>query len=119
MPYHLNPNGVCHGGMLASFCDVYLAMAGIYAADIAHVMAPTVGLALDFLGPTPADAWVEGRAELLRAGRSVVVVQGLLSVDGRPVVRANGSFAIPSTPLPPEVEARRVKMRRLLRGEGA
>ena len=95
LPHHLNPNGVCHGGMIATFCDVYLAISAIHQGGVAARMMPTVSLSMDFLVPVPAGAWVEGRAELLRQGRRLVFAQGLLSVEGRTVVRANGVFSAP------------------------
>jgi acyl-coenzyme A thioesterase PaaI-like protein len=113
MEHHLNPNRTCHGGMLATFCDVYLAMSAGYAGDHPHMVLPTVSLSLDFLEPTPFGAWVEGRAELLRSGRRMVFIQGLLRVDARVVVRANGTFTIPAGE-GADASARRNGLRQLL-----
>ena len=93
---HVNPNGVCHGGMLATFCDVMMATACAYVGGDATPVLPTVSLSLDYLEPTPGGAWMELRTELLRRGRSMAFAQGLLTVDGRPTVRANGVFSIPA-----------------------
>ncbi len=93
---HLNPNGVCHGGMLATFCDVLMSTACAYLGQDRTPVLPTVSLSLDYLEPTPAGAWVELRTELLRRGRSMAFAQALLTVDGRPTVRANGVFSVPA-----------------------
>jgi uncharacterized protein (TIGR00369 family) len=96
MSHHANPNGVCHGGMLATFCDVHMSVAAVYQHGLAPRLLPTVSLALDFLQPIPLGAWVEGRAQLLRAGRRLAFIQDLLTVDGVPAVRASGAFSVPS-----------------------
>ena len=96
---HLNPNGVCHGGLLATFCDAMMSTACAYVGGDATPVLPTVSLSLDYLEPTPAGAWVEIRTELLRRGRRLAFAQALLTVDGRPTLRANGVFSTP-TPKP-------------------
>jgi uncharacterized protein (TIGR00369 family) len=97
---HLNPIGLCHGGMLATFCDVLMPMSVAYNESMDTGLLPTVSLSLDYLAPTPGGAWVEGRAELLRRGRRIVFAQLLLLADGQPTVRANGVFSVPSNPGP-------------------
>jgi uncharacterized protein (TIGR00369 family) len=93
---HLNPLGMCHGGLLATFCDVLMPVAIAYQEEMETGMLPTVSLSLDYLAPTPAGAWVEGRPELLRRGRRLVFIQLVLFADGRATVRANGVFSVPS-----------------------
>lgn len=93
LPHHTNPNGVCHGGMIATYCDVHLGVAAVYQHPIAPRLLPTVNLSLDFLAPIPLGAWVECRAQTLRAGKRLVFIQGLLTVDEVPVVRASGTFS--------------------------
>ncbi|MGC1302952.1 MAG: PaaI family thioesterase [Caulobacteraceae bacterium] len=97
MSHQTNPNGVCHGGMLATFCDVHMSIAAVYQHSLAPRLLPTVSLSLDFLQPIPLGAWVEGRAQLLRAGRRLAFIQDLLTVDGVPAVRASGTFSVPSS----------------------
>ena len=111
MPHMANPNGVCHGGMLATFCDVHMSVATVYLhAELAPRLLPTVSLSLDYLQPIPLGAWVEGRAQLLRAGRRLAFIQDLLTVDGVPAVRASGTFSVPSADTGGD------EMRRRLRG---
>ncbi len=93
---HLNPRGICHGGMLATFCDVMMPTSAAYQSNGDTGLLPTVSLSLDYLEPTPAGAWVEIRTDLLRAGKRLVFAQALLSVEGRTSVRANGVFSVPS-----------------------
>jgi uncharacterized protein (TIGR00369 family) len=100
LPKHLNPIGLCHGGMLATFCDVIMPMSAAYQEEMDTGLLPTVSLSLDYLAPTPGGAWVEARTELLRRGKRLVFAQVMLTADGRLTVRANGVFSVPSSPGP-------------------
>ena len=94
MAHHCNPIGVCHGGMLATFCDVHMGLATVYQDEIGPRFVPTINLSLDYLAPAPLGAWVEARATLLRAGKRLAFVQDLLTIDGAPVVRVSGVFSL-------------------------
>ena len=94
-PRHCNPMGILHGGMMATFCDMLLPISAHYlSADLARRMLPTIQLQVDYLGPSPLGAWVQGDAQLLRTTRSLVFLQGLVSADGATVARASGIFKI-------------------------
>ncbi|HYN62872.1 MAG TPA: PaaI family thioesterase [Rubrivivax sp.] len=94
-PRHCNPMGICHGGMMATFCDMLLPISAHYlSGDLAKRFLPTISLQVDFLGPTPLGSWVQGEAQLLRATRSMVFMQGLVTADGTHVARVSGIFKI-------------------------
>jgi uncharacterized protein (TIGR00369 family) len=94
-PRHCNPMGVCHGGMLASFCDMLLpVLAHFHSAEIERRFLPTVSLQLDFIAPVPLGAWVEGECELLKVTRAMVFAQGLVRADGALAARCSGVFKI-------------------------
>lgn len=94
-PRHTNPAGICHGGMMASFCDMLLPICAHHqSAEVARRFLPTISLQVDYLAPTPLGAWVQGEAQVLRATRSVVFIQGLVTADDTPVARASGVFKI-------------------------
>lgn len=95
---HANPGGIVHGGALMTFADVFMAVASAVQGRMAASFLPTINLSADFLAPTQLGAWVEGRTELLRAGRSFVFAQGLTTADGAPVMRSSGIFKIPPGP---------------------
>ena len=98
---HCNPMGICHGGMMATFCDMLLPLS-IHrkAPEIGMRFLPTISLQLDYLAPSPLGAWVQGEADVLRVTRSMVFSQGLVRADGELVVRLSGIFKIgkPFTP---------------------
>lgn len=91
---HTNPLGICHGGMMATFADMLLPMAVLHAWEGPRHFLPTIGLQIDYLGPSRLGAWVEGRAELLRRTRNMVFAQGLVTADGEPALRVSGTFKI-------------------------
>lgn len=92
---HCNPMGMCHGGMLASFCDMLLPVtAHRVSAEVGRRFLPTVSLQLDYLAPIPLGAWVEGEAQVLKVTRTMVFMQGLVRADGAPVARCSGVFKI-------------------------
>ena len=94
-PRHTNPFGNCHGGMLASFCDMLLPIS-IHrkSPEVGQRFLPTINLQIDYLAPTPLGAWVQGEAQVLRVTRSMVFAQGLVTADGVNAVRVSGIFKI-------------------------
>ena len=92
---HTNPFGNCHGGMLASFCDMLLPIS-IHrkSPEVGHRFLPTINLQIDYLTPTPLGAWVQGEAQVLRVTRTMVFAQGLVLADGVNAVRVSGIFKI-------------------------
>lgn len=92
---HCNPMGVCHGGMLATFCDMLLAVTSHAMEPTAkNRFLPTISLQMDYLASAPQGAWVQGQAQVLRATRSMLFLQGLVTADHSPIVRASGIFKI-------------------------
>lgn len=92
---HCNPMGICHGGMMATFCDMLLPISAHYLSpDLARRFLPTINLQVDYLAASKLGAWVQGEAELLRATRSMVFMQGVVRADGEPVARVSGIFKI-------------------------
>ena len=92
---HTNTMGICHGGMMATFCDMLLPITAFRRSEALHGrFLPTVSLDIDYLAPAPLGAWVQGEAQVLRTTRSMVFAQGLVSADGEPVARVSGVFKI-------------------------
>ena len=92
---HCNPMGICHGGMIATFCDMFLPISAHHLSDdLQQRFLPTINLQIDYLAPSPKGAWVQGAGQLLRSTRSLVFMQGVVTADGQPVARASGIFKI-------------------------
>jgi uncharacterized protein (TIGR00369 family) len=99
---HTNPLGICHGGMMASFCDMLLPISVHHkSAEIGHRFLPTINLQIDYLAPAHLGEWVVGEAQVLRTTRTLVFVQGLVHADGTPVARVSGIFKVGAIFTPP------------------
>ena len=92
---HCNPMQICHGGMMATFCDMLLPL-GAHAQSeaVRGRFLPTVSLQLDYLAPAPLGAWLQGEAQVLRTTRTMVFAQGLVTADGVPTARVSGILKI-------------------------
>ena len=92
---HCNLMGICHGGMMATFCDMLLPIsAHVLSEALGKRFLPTINLQIDYLAASPLGAWVQGEAQLLRSTRSLVFMQGLVEADGHPAARVSGIFKI-------------------------
>jgi uncharacterized protein (TIGR00369 family) len=92
---HANIARACHGGMLATFADMQLAVVTHYQwPDIAGHSFPTISMTMDYVAPAPLGAWVEGTAEVIRATKSLVFLQGTATVEGATVLRFSGVYKI-------------------------
>lgn len=92
---HANPMNNCHGGMLATFCDMLLPLSiHRLSKEVGHRFLPTINLQIDYLAPCPVGSWVQGEVQVLRVTRSLVFAQALVCADGTPAVRASGIFKI-------------------------
>ncbi|MGD9833114.1 MAG: PaaI family thioesterase [Piscinibacter sp.] len=99
---HCNTMRICHGGMMATFCDMLLPITAIRSVEtLGERFLPTVSLDIDYLAPAPLGSWVQGQAQVLRSTRSLVFAQGLVTADGEPVARVSGVFKIGAAFAPP------------------
>ena len=78
---HCNAAGACHGGMIATICDVLLTVGGNVQSGQSRFL-PTISITCDYLAPAPAGAWLEGRLEVLRVTRGLMFAAGIVSGSG-------------------------------------
>jgi len=88
----LNSAGVVHGGALATFADYSLFT--IAADRLLGTSAVTVSLNAEFVGSARAGDLLTARGEVLRAGRSLVFVRGVIYAAGGPVLSFAGVLKI-------------------------
>ena len=94
-PEHCNPGGRCHGGVLATFCDMQLAFAILFDTPaLATTILPTVNLSLDYLAAVLPGAWVEGIGGTVSVTRNLAVAQCVVTADGVPAVRTSGIYKV-------------------------
>lgn len=86
---HCNPGGTCHGGMLMTLADMLLILGTNVQSHVQRYMT-TVSVTNDFLAPAPMGSWLEGRVQVLRTTRSLIFVQGTMSLGDSPVLRTSG-----------------------------
>ena len=92
---HCNPGGRCHGGVLATFCDMHLAFSILFETpDIATTILPTVNLTLDYLAGAMPGAWVQAVGGTVSVTRNLAVAQCVATADRVPVVRASGTYKV-------------------------
>jgi uncharacterized protein (TIGR00369 family) len=92
---HCNPMGVCHGGMIATFADMVCAISAHATSEAAkNRFLPTISLQLDYMASARLGSWVQGSASVLRATRTMLFLQGLVTADGEPAARISGIFKI-------------------------
>ena len=92
---HTNPMGICHGGMLATFADMLCPIsAHVHCEAAKGRFLPTISLQIDYMASAKLGSWVQGEAQVLRATRTMVFMQGLISADAVTVARISAIFKI-------------------------
>ena len=87
---HMNGGGVMHGGCLMTFAD--FALFAIANKEMDGGYGLTVAFTSEFLDGPKVGEWVEARGEVLRAGRSLVFVRGIVTSDGRACLNVSGTL---------------------------
>ncbi|HEY3697539.1 PaaI family thioesterase [Phenylobacterium sp.] len=83
-PRHMNASGGLHGGCVMTFADFCLF---VIAYDILQgSTAVTASFTGDFLGGVGVGALVECSGEVVKAGRSMVFVRGMITSADEPVM---------------------------------
>lgn len=85
---HCNGHDTVHGGILMSFADYSLCMAGIEGEEGVSVL--TVSCNNEFISPAVEGDLILGRCEVLRQGRSLIFVRCTLFVGERAVLNSSG-----------------------------
>jgi uncharacterized protein (TIGR00369 family) len=94
-PRHTNGMLICHGGMMATFCDMLLPLtARSLVAELEGNFLPTINLQVDYIAPSRIGEWVEGQAQVLKFTRRMVFMQGLVTADGALVARTSGMLKV-------------------------
>jgi uncharacterized protein (TIGR00369 family) len=97
---HCNAAGVCHGGMIATACDMLLTVGSNIQSNQSRFL-PTISMTCDFLAAVKEGSWVEGRVSVLRTTRNLLFASGVLEVPGGgAVARASGVMKLAAEPDP-------------------
>jgi len=87
-PKHMNGAGFMHGGCIMTFAD--FALFAIAHAKIAGLRGVTATLNGEFIGAVSSGTVLEARGEVIKAGRSLVFLRGLVSAASEPVMTFSG-----------------------------
>jgi uncharacterized protein (TIGR00369 family) len=93
---HLNAAGIAHGGFLATIMDSTFGNALVAAGRRGF----TVRLVTDYLSPAKRGDWLEGRARIVRATKTLAFLEGELTVEGRVVISGQAVFRLHQHRLP-------------------
>ena len=91
-PEMLNGQGVVHGGALMAFADH--AIFQIAYDQLRGLLGLTVSLNCEFLSAASVNARLIARGEVLKAGRNLIFVQGLLKADDVPTLGFSGVLKV-------------------------
>jgi len=92
--HHLNPQGVCHGGVLMAFID--LAMAGNIGHRINDMMGMyTTNMTVDFISKGSVGDWLHFQIDHVHTTRLLGTISGRIMGPQGLVARANGTFRLP------------------------
>lgn len=86
---HLNPAGICHGGMLMTLADMLLGL-GSLAQTKQWEFVPTVNMTCDFVKAVPLGAWIYGKTTIVRQTRNMLFSSCLIMHGEDIVMRASG-----------------------------
>tara|TARA_B100000678_G_scaffold37639_1_gene27449 strand:+ start:636 stop:1067 length:432 start_codon:yes stop_codon:yes gene_type:complete len=90
-PRHMNGHGNMHGGCMMSFADF-----GLFtiAEDALNDGSSGVTLSMnsEFLSAAIVGDLMEVRGEVLRSGRSVIFVRGMVTANGKPCLNFSGTI---------------------------
>ncbi len=96
---HRNKGSYMHGGMFLMLADTSMTLAGI-ARRPADKGIVTASLTSDFIGPAAPGDWIEAETEVIRAGKSVLFMAGLVrqgGTSGKILMRYSATFQVVPT----------------------
>jgi uncharacterized protein (TIGR00369 family) len=86
---HMNGQGHMHGGALMTFAD--FSMWGIGADAMGGEATVTVTMAFEFLSAVQKGDLVEAAGEVVKSGRRMIFLRGIVTANGKPVLNYSGS----------------------------
>ncbi|MEM7341784.1 MAG: PaaI family thioesterase [Actinomycetota bacterium] len=92
---HCNSRGLIHGAFLAAIADNAMGLSvGVARAEkgLPEASLVTTNLSIDYVGRASVGAWVYTDCEVIKAGRTLNVVTGVVRTADGPVARVNATF---------------------------
>lgn len=89
--YHQNLGNFVHGGMMMTLAD--MALFTIYFFDHPIQKMVTVSMNSEFLRPAPIGAFITATGEVVKSGRRLSFIRGIVSADNVDLMHFSGSLA--------------------------
>ena len=90
---HTNSRGLVHGGLISALADNAMGLScGQRQPEGTRLV--TASLSVDFLGLAAIGQWLSVETEFVKPGRTLSFAQCFVKADGKPIARANASFAV-------------------------
>ncbi|GJL95009.1 MAG: thioesterase [Hyphococcus sp.] len=89
-PHHGNLGQMVHGGALMTLADMALFDAAF--REEGQFAAVTVTMNAEFLYPGPIGEFIQARGEVVKAGKGMIFVRGLVSVKDKKLLAFSGSL---------------------------
>ena len=86
---HINGSGAVHGGCLMAFADYCLFAIG---NKVLAGRGVTLSFTSEFIDAAKEGELIEGHGEVVRAGRSILFLRGMLTSAGRPLLTFSGTI---------------------------
>jgi uncharacterized protein (TIGR00369 family) len=96
---HMNGGGAVHGGCLMTFADYCLFALGNKVLEAGRGV--TLSFSSEFIDAAYEGELIEGLGEVVRAGRSIVFMRGMLTSAGRPILSFSGTVKRINAPRKP------------------
>ncbi|MGE0599383.1 MAG: PaaI family thioesterase [Dehalococcoidia bacterium] len=90
---HMNPHGVCHGGVLYTMADTSMGGA-LYSKLAEDESCATIEIKMVYMATAREGSLVECETRLVNKGRRVAVLESDVRVGERLIAKALGTFAI-------------------------
>ena len=86
---HMNASGAMHGGCLMTFADYALFA---IADEVLGGYGVTIAFTSEFLDAALVGEYLEARGDILRNGRSLTFIRGIVTANHRPVLNFSGTI---------------------------
>ena len=91
-PKHADLRGIVHGGVILTFADHAIGVAGFYLLpDVSQI---TVQLATMMVDEVRIGDFIEGRSEVVGVSSSFIFIRGILRVGRRTVASSEGIWKV-------------------------
>lgn len=91
---HTNSRGLAHGGLITALADNAMGLS--CAVKLGSARLVTISLGIDFIGSARIGQWLQIEPAVIKTGSTICFAQSLVTADGAPCARANGTFRVVS-----------------------